>query len=62
MSGEEVVSHGEACCRRIVELYGKPNLTAEQIRSAVETHDLDEIDPLKEFSTACRSELLKAHC
>ena len=58
MSGEEVVRHGEACCRRIVELYGRPNLTTDQIRAAVEAHDLDEIDPLKEFSTACRNELL----
>ncbi len=58
MSGEEVVRQGEACCRRIVELYGQPNLTTDQIRAAVEAHDLDEIDALKEFSTACRNELL----
>jgi len=58
MSGEEVVRQGEACCRRIVELYGRPNLTTDQIRAAVEAHDLDEIDPLKEFSSACRNELL----
>src|SRR5580704_7459254 len=30
ISGEDVVRQGEACCRRIVELYGQPNLTAEQ--------------------------------
>jgi len=58
MSGEEVVRQGEACCRRIVELYGQPNLTTDQIRAAVEAHDVDGIDPLKEFSTACRNELL----
>ena len=58
MSGEEVVRQGEACCRRIVELYGRPNLTTDQIRAAVEAYDLDDIDPLKEFSTACRNELL----
>ena len=58
MSGEEVVRQGEACCRRIIELYGRPNLTTDQIRAAVEAHDLDDIDPLKEFSTACRNELL----
>jgi hypothetical protein len=58
MSGEEVVRQGEACCRRIVELYGQPNLTTDQIRAAVEAHDLDDIDPLKKFSTACRNELL----
>ncbi len=58
MSGQEVVRQGEACCRRIIELYGRPNLTTEQIRAAVETHDLDDLDPLKQFSTACRNELL----
>jgi hypothetical protein len=61
ISGEEVVRQGEACCRRIMELYGRPNLTADQIRAAVETHDVDEIDPLKEFSTVCRNELLARH-
>ena len=58
MSGEEVVRQGEACCHRIIELYGRPNLTTDQIRATVEAHDLDGIDPLKEFSTACRNELL----
>ena len=61
ISGEEVVRQGEACCRRIMELYGRPNLTADQIRAAVEAHDVDEIDPLKEFSTVCRNELLARH-
>ena len=61
MSGEEVVRQGEACCRRIVELYGRPNLTTDQIRAAAEADDLDDIDPLKEFSTACRKELLARH-
>ena len=61
MSGEEVVCQGEACCRRIIELYGRPNLTTDQIRAAVEAHHLDDIDPLKEFSAACRKELLARH-
>ncbi len=60
ISGEEVVRQGEACCRRILELYGRPNLTTDQIRAAAEGH-LDDIDPLKEFSTACRKELLARH-
>lgn len=58
MSGEEVVGQGEACCRRLIELYGRPNLTTDQIRAAVATRDLDSLDPLKDFSTACRKELL----
>ena len=61
MSGEEVVRQGEACCRRIMELYGRPNLTTDQIRAVAEGHDLDGMDPLKEFSTACRKELLARH-
>ena len=61
MSGEEVVRQGEACCRRIMELYGRPNLTTDQIRVAAEGHGLDDMDPLKEFSTACRKELLARH-
>jgi hypothetical protein len=61
MSGDEVVRQGEACCRRIVELYGMPNLTAEQFCAVVRDRKLDEIDPLKDFSTACRNELLKGH-
>ena len=61
MSGEAVVREGEACCRRIMELYGRPNLTTDQIRAAAEGHDLDGVDPLKEFSTACRKELLARH-
>ena len=58
ISGEEVVRQGEACCRRIIELYGRPNLTTDQIRAVAESHDLNDIDPLKEFSTVCRNELL----
>ena len=58
VSGEEVVRQGEACCRRIIGLYGRPNLTTDQIRAVAESHDLDDIDPLKEFSSVCRNELL----
>jgi hypothetical protein len=58
MSGEEIVRQGEACCYRIIELYGRPNLTTDQIRTAAESHDFDGLDPLKQFSTACRNELL----
>jgi hypothetical protein len=61
VSGEDVLRQGEACCQRIIELYGRPNLTTDQIRAAVEAHNLDEIDALKEFSAACRKELLVRH-
>ena len=58
ISEEEVVRQGEACCRRIIELYGRPNLTTDQLRAAVVANRVDELDPLKAFSNACRSELL----
>src|SRR5271165_4190854 len=46
VSGEKVLAEAEACCRRIVDLYAKPNMTAEQIRAAFE---VDRLDPLKAF-------------
>ncbi len=58
MSSEEVVRQGEVCCRRIIELYGQPNLTTDQLRAAVAADRFDELDPLKGFSNACRKELL----
>lgn len=61
MSGQGVVRQGEACCRRIIELYGRPNLTTDQLRAAVAAQELGELDPLKEFSNACRNDLLAGH-
>ena len=53
---EPVLSAAEACCRRIVDLYARPNMTVEQIRLAFER---DRFDPIKDFSIACRKELLQ---
>jgi hypothetical protein len=58
VSGPEVVRQGEACCRRIVQQYGQPNLTTDEIRAAVAADQVDQLDPLKAFSNACRNELL----
>lgn len=55
MSGEDVLDEAQTCCRRIVDLYSRPNLTGDEIRAAYEAN---QIDPLKDFSTACRAELL----
>jgi hypothetical protein len=55
MSSDEILAKAEECCRRIVELYWRPNMTPEQFRAALEAH---EFDLLKEFSVACRRELL----
>jgi hypothetical protein len=54
VSREAVLGKAEDCCRRILDLYSRPNMTPEEIRSAFETRDLD---PLEDFSTACRMEL-----
>ncbi len=53
-AGDKVLVAAVACCRRIVDLYAKPNMTKEQIREAL---DADQFDPLKEFSVVCREEL-----
>ena len=55
VAGAEVLRNAEKCCQRIVETFRQPNLTPDQIRDAFEAHQLD---PLKEFSAACRAELL----
>src|SRR5262245_26796650 len=55
VSGDDVLRRAEACCRRIIELYRRPNLTANEIHIAFEAH---ELDVLREFSMACRAELL----
>jgi formate hydrogenlyase transcriptional activator len=58
MSGQDVVRQGEACCRQIVEQYGQPNLTTDQFRLLIAANRVEELDPLREFSSACRKELL----
>jgi len=55
VADDSVLAKAEACCRQIVDLYAKPNLSVEEIRVAFEH---DRIDPLEEFSVACRKELL----
>jgi hypothetical protein len=54
-SSDEVLAEAEKCCRRIVERYRRPNLTSDQIDTAIQA---DEFDLLKAFSSACRRELL----
>ena len=58
VSGQDVVRQGEACCRRIIEMYGQPNLTADELRRTVVADRVADLDPLKAFSDACRNELL----
>lgn len=56
VSAEPVLAAARACCKEIVDLYSKPNMTVEQVRAAFER---DGFDPIKEFSTVCRAELLE---
>jgi hypothetical protein len=51
-----VLAAAEACSRQIIDLYAKPNMTVEQIRRAFEC---DGLDPIKDFSIACRKELFQ---
>ncbi len=53
---DSVLDAAEACLRQIIDLYAKPNITVEQIRLAVER---DRVDPIRDFSVACRKELLE---
>jgi hypothetical protein len=56
VSAGPVLDAAEACCRQIIDLYSRPNMTVEQIR---ETFERDRFDPIKDFSTACRKELME---
>ena len=56
VAADPVLAAAEACCRQLVHLYAKPNMTVEQIRVAFER---DRLDPIRDFSVACRKELLE---
>jgi hypothetical protein len=56
VAADPVLTSAETCSRRIVDLYSGPNMTVEQIRSSFKR---EHLDPIKDFSTAARSELLE---
>ena len=56
VAADPVLDAAEACCRQLVDLYAKPSMTVEQIRLAFER---DQLDPIRDFSVACRKELLE---
>ena len=56
VAADPVLDAAEACCRQLVDLYAKPNMTVEQIRLAFER---DRLDPIRDFSVACRKELVE---
>jgi hypothetical protein len=49
-----VLASAEACIRQIIDLYARPNMNVSEVRLAFER---DRIDPIKDFSVACRKEL-----
>jgi hypothetical protein len=53
---DPVLAAAEACIREIIDIYAKPNMTVQQIRLAFER---DRLDPVEDFSVACRKELFK---
>jgi hypothetical protein len=54
ISSPQIVEAAETVCRVIVDAYLAPNITLEQMRVNWETK---HIDPLRDFSEACRREL-----
>lgn len=56
VAADRVLAAAEACARQIIELYDSPNMTVEQIRLAFKR---DRLDPIKDFSSICRTELLE---
>jgi hypothetical protein len=58
VASNAVVREGEICCVQMLATYGKPSITADELRGMFSAaNDLAELDPLKEFSNACRQEL-----
>jgi hypothetical protein len=55
VSGDAVLAEAEKCCRRIVDLFARPNMTLDEIG---DSFDPGKLDPLKPFSSACRAELM----
>jgi hypothetical protein len=58
LASEPVLLPTENFVKQIVQHYGEPNLTVEQIRAAVLSA---KADPLDVFSFACRKELGDIH-
>jgi hypothetical protein len=53
-----VVSAAEAVVRNVIEAYAAPNRTFNDLRQRAQAQAREFHDPLREFSEACRAELL----
>ena len=57
ISSPQVVEAADEVCRIIIDAYLAPNITTEEMRANwIDRH----VDPLRDFSEACRKELLRA--
>jgi hypothetical protein len=54
LSSKNIVEHAELVSHKIVETYLAPNKTFDDV---LELRENGELDPLKQFSEACREEL-----
>jgi len=54
LSSSKIVEHADSVVRVIIETYLAPNKT---FRDVVEILDNEAMNPLREFSNACREEL-----
>jgi hypothetical protein len=54
VSSDAVLVAAEECCDRIVDLYGQPNMTIDEIFTTLRSKELEFF---KRFSDACRVEL-----
>ena len=56
ISSAQVVEAADTVCRIIIDAYLSPNITMQEMRANwIEKH----VDPLRDFSEACRKELLR---
>jgi hypothetical protein len=54
MSGPQVVDSADKVIRLVIDTYFAPNETLRELREAIKTTN---VDPLREFSDACREDL-----
>lgn len=54
LSSSKIIESADAIVRRIIATYLEPNKTFRDLKDIVES---DTMDPLREFSNACREEL-----
>jgi hypothetical protein len=57
LSSPSVVEHADKTMRMIVDTYFSPNRTLRELREAMSS---DRMDPMREFSDACREDLRRS--